>query len=100
MRLYANRREQGFAPAEEVAHEPANDRLPLFSNTATELVLLGNLLGSDMPELCRIRHNEIRCWPNLGHGRFGEGRKISDLPFAYEQFDSSRVRLADLDGSA
>lgn len=99
VRLYANRREQGFATAEEVAHEPANDRLPLFSNTATELVLLGNLLGSDMPELCRIRHNEIRCWPNLGHGRFGEGRKISDLPFAYEQFDSSRVRLADLDGS-
>ncbi|MBP5955354.1 toxin [Pseudomonas anatoliensis] len=99
VRLYANRREQGFAPAEEVPHEPANDRLPLFSNTPTELVLLGNLLGSDMPELCRIRHNEIRCWPNLGHGRFGEGRKISDLPFAYEQFDSSRVRLADLDGS-
>ncbi|MFJ7314045.1 SpvB/TcaC N-terminal domain-containing protein [Pseudomonas sp. NPDC098747] len=99
VRLYANRREQGFAPAEEVLHGPANDRLPLFSNTPTELVLLGNLLGSDMPELCRIRHDEIRCWPNLGHGRFGKGQKISDLPFTYEQFDSSQVRLADLDGS-
>lgn len=99
VRLYANRREEGFAPAQDVRHEPEEDRLPLFSNTATELVLLGNLLGSDMPELCRIRHNEIRCWPNLGHGRFGEGRKISDLPFSYAQFDSSRVRLADLDGS-
>lgn len=99
VRLYASRREEGFAPAQDVPHEPAEDRLPLFSNTPTELVLLGNLLGSDMPELCRIRHNEIRCWPNLGHGRFGKGYKISDLPFTYEQFDSSRVRLADLDGS-
>ena len=99
VRLYANAREQGFAAPEEVAHQPDDDRLPLFSNSRTELVLLGNLLGSDMPDLCRIRHDEIRCWPNLGHGRFGKGRKISELPFNYEQFDSSRVRLADLDGS-
>lgn len=99
VRLYANRREEGFAAAEDVEHEPDDDRLPLFSDSRTELVLLGNLLGSDMPELCRIRHDEIRCWPNLGHGRFGAGRKISALPFSYEQFDSSRVRLADLDGS-
>ncbi|MFJ2480949.1 SpvB/TcaC N-terminal domain-containing protein [Pseudomonas sp. NPDC087598] len=99
VRLYANQREQGFARAEDVPHTPVNDRLPLFSNSPTELVLLGNLLGSDMPELCRIRHDQITCWPNLGHGRFGEGRKISSLPFTYEQFDSARVRLADLDGS-
>jgi hypothetical protein len=99
VRLYANQREQGFAAPEEVPHEPDDDRLPLFSNSRTELVLLGNLLGSDMPELCRIRHDEIRCWPNLGHGRFGRGRKIGELPFRYETFDSSRVRLADLDGS-
>lgn len=99
VRLYANVREQGFAAPEEVAHQPDDDRLPLFSDSRTELVLLGNLLGSDMPDLCRIRHDEIRCWPNLGHGRFGKGRKISELPFNYEQFDSSRVRLADLDGS-
>lgn len=99
VKVYANRREHGFAAAEEIAHQPDDDRLPLFSDSPTELVLLGNLLGSDMPELCRIRHDEIRCWPNLGHGRFGKGRKISALPFAYEQFDASRVRLADLDGS-
>ncbi|WP_434709699.1 toxin [Pseudomonas sp. R1-1] len=99
VKVYANRREHGFAAAEEVAHEPDDDRLPLLADSPAELVLLGNLLGSDMPELCRIRHDEIRCWPNLGHGRFGRGRKISDLPFTYEQFDASRVHLADLDGS-
>lgn len=99
VRLYANRREEGFAAAQDVPHVPVDDRLPLFSHSPTELVLLGNVMGSDMPELCRIRPDEIRCWPNLGHGRFGEGRKISALPFTYEQFDASRVRLADLDGS-
>lgn len=99
VRLYASLREKGFAAAQEIPHEYDDDRLPVFSHSQTELVLLGNLLGSDMPELCRIRHDEVRCWPNLGHGKFGKGRKISALPFTYEEFDASRVRLADLDGS-
>jgi hypothetical protein len=99
VRLYANRREEGFAPGQEVEHEPNTDRLPLFSNSRTELVMLGNLLGSDMTELCRIRHDEIKCWPNLGHGRFGEGFVMSALPFDYATFDAARVRIADLDGS-
>lgn len=99
VRLYANRREEGFAPGQDVEHTPDNDRLPLFSNARSELVLLGNLLGSDMTELCRIRHDEIKCWPNLGHGRFGKGFVMSALPFDYATFDATRVRIADLDGS-
>lgn len=99
VRVYANRREAGFAPAEDVEHLPPDDRLPLFSDSRKELVILSNLLGSDMPELCRIRHNEIKCWPNLGHGTFAEGRVISELPFSYEAFDAQRVLIADIDGS-
>lgn len=99
VRVYANRREEGFGPAEDVEHTPKDDRLPLFSNSPNELVMLSNLLGSDMPELCRIRHDKIECWPNLGHGKFAQGRVISDLPFQYEAFDAKRVRIADIDGS-
>ncbi|WP_283181482.1 SpvB/TcaC N-terminal domain-containing protein [Pseudomonas svalbardensis] len=99
VRLYANRREEGFAPGQDVEHKPETDRLPLFSNSRSELVMLGNLLGSDMTELCRIRHDEIRCWPNLGHGLFGKGFVMSALPFDYATFDAARVRIADLDGS-
>lgn len=99
VRLYANQREGGFAPAQEVEHQPDTDRLPLFSNSRSELVMLGNLLGSDMTELCRIRHDEVKCWPNLGHGRFGKGFVMSALPFDYATFDAARVRIADLNGS-
>lgn len=99
VRLYANRRAEGFAKGQDVPHWPDDDRLPLFSDTPTELVFLGNMLGSDMSELCRIRHDEIKCWPNLGHGRFGAGFVMSALPFSYNEFDAARVRIADLDGS-
>ncbi|WP_420233775.1 SpvB/TcaC N-terminal domain-containing protein [Pseudomonas sp. ABY48] len=98
VRLYANLREEGFAPGVDVPHEPNSD-LPLFSDVRSELVFFGNMLGSDSSELCRIRFNEIKCWPNLGHGRFGEGLLMSALPFTYAEFNADQVRIADLDGS-
>lgn len=99
VRFYRNNLEDGFQQAKEVPHEPGDDRLPLFSNAASELVFLGNLLGSDTAELCRIRHDEIKCWPNLGHGKFGKGRVLSGPKFEYDEFVAARVRIADLDGS-
>ncbi|WP_445181164.1 SpvB/TcaC N-terminal domain-containing protein [Pseudomonas sp. McL0111] len=99
VRVYANQRTEGFATAEDVPHLPSGDRLPLFSNSPHELVIFGNLQGGNASGLYRICHNEIKCWPNLGHGKFGKGRVISALPFDYSDFDSARVRIADLDGS-
>ena len=98
VRLYPNRREDGFGQGLDVPRKPDSDSLPLFSHSRSELVMLGNLLGGDMSELCRIRHDEIKCWPNLGHGRFGKDFVMSALPFDYATFDSARVRIADLDG--
>ena len=97
VRVYANRRDHGFAPAREVPHD--EDSLPIPGNHRSELVALTDLLGSGQQHLVRIRHNEVRLWPNLGHGRFGRGMHLASLPFTYEEFDASRVLLADLDGS-
>ncbi|WP_439849866.1 SpvB/TcaC N-terminal domain-containing protein [Pseudomonas syringae] len=97
VRLYANRRAEGFAAAVDVPHD--EDRLPLLSDSSTELVAFSDLLGTGQQHLIRIRHNEIRVWPNLGGGRFGKGQLFASLPYTYEAFDSSCVRLADLDGS-
>ncbi|MDP0964923.1 hypothetical protein Q6264_28990, partial [Klebsiella pneumoniae] len=38
-------------------------------------------------------------WPNLGRGRFGKGFVWQKLPFTYDEFDASRILLADFDGS-
>ncbi|WP_192562210.1 SpvB/TcaC N-terminal domain-containing protein [Pseudomonas gozinkensis] len=96
VRVYANLREKGFAPGQDVPHTP--DRLPLFGDDRSELVSFSGMGASGM-ELCRIRHDEIRCWISLGHGRFTEGFMLSDLPFNHGEFDADRVRIADLDGS-
>ncbi|KDD68058.1 toxin [Pseudomonas mandelii PD30] len=99
VRLYANQNKIGFAPATEVSRHTDEDDLPQPGNSSCELVAFSDLLGSGQQHLIRIRHNEVKCWPNLGQGRFGKGRVIATLDFSYEQFDASRVLLADLDGS-
>jgi hypothetical protein len=97
VRLYSSRRAVGFSHGANVPHD--DDSLPLLSSTQTELVAFSDPLGSATQHLIRIRHNEVKVWPNLGHGKFGKGFILCQLDFKYAEFDSSRVRLADLDGS-
>ena len=104
VRLYANRRTTGFAEAVDVLRDEKNaagdvDELPVLSNSATEVVAFADVLGSGQQHLVRIRHDEVKCWPNLGRGRFGKGFVLCALPFAYSEFNASRLLLADLDGS-
>jgi len=99
VRLYANQKITGFAPATQVSRHADEDDLPQPGNSPSELVAFSDLLGSGQQHLIRVRHNEVKCWPNLGRGRFAKGRVIATLDFAYEQFDASRILMADLDGS-
>ncbi|MFZ3279937.1 SpvB/TcaC N-terminal domain-containing protein [Pseudomonas sp.] len=104
VRLYANRRAAGFADGIDVPHleknaEGDDDELPTLSHTQTELVAFADVLGSGQQQWVRIRHNEVKCWPHLGRGRFGRGFVLCTLPFAESEFNAARVLLTDLDGS-
>lgn len=99
VRLYINQGPQGFASGTDIDHQPDDDHLPLPGNGTTELLAFSDVLGSGQQHLIRIRHNEVKCWPNLGRGRFGKGFVFATLPFTYAEFEASRVLLGDLDGS-
>ncbi|VVE65056.1 Mono(ADP-ribosyl)transferase SpvB [Pandoraea anapnoica] len=96
VRLYANRRDQGFAAPVDIPHAHA---LPCRTDGRSELVALSDILGTGQPHLVRVRQDEITVWPNLGRGRFGAARPFSNVPRWPDEFDASRVRLVDLDGS-
>ncbi len=104
VRLYANRREHGFDDGIDVPHlaktpDGDDDELPSLLHGQTEVVALADLLGSGQQHLVRIRHNEVKVWPNLGRGRFGKGFVLCALPFTYSEFNAAQVLMADLDGS-
>ncbi len=99
VRLYASRRAEGFAAAQEVEHSVDDDRLPLLSGARNQLVAFADVLGTGQQHLIEVRHDQLKCWPNLGRGRFGKGFVWCKLPFAYAEFDASRILLADFDGT-
>ncbi len=60
-----------------------------------------DMSGDGLSDVVRILNGSISYWPNLGYGRFGprihmKGAPRFDSP---DQFDPSRIRLADVDGS-
>lgn len=97
VRLYANRQKKGFEPAIEVSHT-LDDTLPIISASPNELVAFSDVLATGQQHLVRIRHNEVKCWPNLGRGRFAQGFVLAALPFRYEMFKATHVLLVDLNG--
>lgn len=98
VRVYPSRRGAGYAKGKDVSHA-SGDSLPVLGDGRAELVAFSDVLGNGQQHLIRVRHDEIRCWPNRGHGAFGSGYRLAALPFSHAEFDANRLLLADLDGS-
>jgi hypothetical protein len=96
VRLYRNQGGEFAAPI-DIAH--SGEDLPLQGSAIDELVAFSDVLGSGQQHLIRIRHNQVQCWPNLGHGRFGQPLLLATLPFAPGELHPAQISLADLDGS-
>lgn len=99
---YPSAGEEGFGPAVRVASGSGDDRRPalVFADAATA-VFLADMTGDGLADLVRVRHDEVRYWPNRGHGRFGDAVVMDDPPLLDrpDLFDPRRVLLADLDGA-
>jgi hypothetical protein len=97
VRLYLNECADGFAAPRQVPHE--GTPLPMTSTARDELVAFSDVLGSGQHHLVRVRHDAGLCWPNLGHGRFGEPIDFARLSLSQAYFNPSSVFLVDIDGS-
>ena len=98
VRLYINLTDKGFDNPVEVNRLSTETALPVVNDERSELVAFSDLLGSGQQHLIHITGQAVRCFPNLGRGRFGEPVNFGRLDFAGE-FNPAHVRLADLDGS-
>jgi len=100
VRLYTNLgQDKGFTSARDVPHQGDLALPQPGDNWETEVVGFGDLLGSGKQHLFRLRCNSLQCWPNLGHGRFGQPVVLQSPIFDYNAFNASRVLIADVDGS-
>jgi hypothetical protein len=67
----------------------------------THSIFLADMSGDGLTDIVRIRNGEVCYWPNLGYGRFGAKVTMNFAPeFDYaDAFDSTLIRLADIDGT-
>lgn len=94
--------EDGFGPPRRVPlplDEEHGPRVVFADGTGS--IHLADLSGDGLSDIARIRNGEVCYWPNLGHGRFGAKITMDNAPRFDnpDQFDPSRIRLADIDGS-
>lgn len=62
---------------------------------------LSDMTGDGLTDVVRVRNGHVAYWPNRGRGRFGRRVEMEGAPRfdRSDQFDPSRVRLADLTGT-
>jgi RHS repeat-associated protein len=99
---YPSLARQGFGPSGAVRLLDDEEQGPaLVFADATQSIHLADMSGDGLADIVRLRNGEVCYWPNLGYGRFGakvtmDGAPRFDFP---DQFNSGRIRLADVDGS-
>ncbi|HYE42782.1 MAG TPA: toxin TcdB middle/N-terminal domain-containing protein, partial [Caulobacteraceae bacterium] len=87
---------EGYAPALRRARD---NLLPLTTlPQAGENVRSADVLGGGTAPIIELRDGSVRCWPNLGHGRFGAPVDLP-APVLPSSVRGERVVLADLFGS-
>ncbi|MCT8342853.1 virulence protein [Photorhabdus kleinii] len=97
VRLYANQR-NGWRKGQDVP-QSTGITLPVTGTDARKLVAFSDMLGSGQQHLVEIRANRVTCWPNLGHGRFGQPLTLPGFSQPETSFNPERLFLADIDGS-
>lgn len=73
--------------------------LPVPGANPATLVAFSDLPGSGQQHLVEIRADGVTCWPNLGHGHFGQPLTLTGFSQPAATFNPDRVYLADTDGS-
>ena len=99
---YPSLAEGGFGPAHRIPKPSDEEKGPhLVFADAAHAIYLADMSGDGLTDLVRLRNGEVCYWPNLGYGRFGAKVTMDNAPWldAPDQFDQSRIQLADIDGS-
>lgn len=99
---YPSKAEDGFSASSYIRKALDEENGPtLVLADGTQSIFLSDMSGDGLTDLVRIRNGEICYWPNQGYGRFGRKVGMDNAPHfdTPDQFNHSRLRLADIDGT-
>lgn len=90
-----------FRPPVDVPRPRDIDAVPTLADDTELDFMFADMTGDGLADLVRVQPGRVSFWPSLGNGLFGEAVVMDGAPqFAPEgQFEASRIRMVDLDGS-
>jgi RHS repeat-associated protein len=90
-----------FSVPVDIPRPDGPDGIPTLTDDPALDFVFADMTGDGLADLVRVQNGRIWYWPSLGNGYFGDAIVMQDVPqFAAEaEFDSSRLRFADIDGS-
>jgi RHS repeat-associated protein len=97
VRAYPSRGERGFGPPDMAL--PPEGFPPDQGGGPKCLDTYADLIGDGLSHRVRISQGRVEYWPDLGYGAFGSPVALANAPHYGPTFDTTRLFLADLDGS-
>lgn len=99
---YASSGVDGFEAAREIPRpDTRSGGAPTLTQNHGLHTFFADMTGDGLPDMVRVDHGRVEYWPNLGYGTFGTGVVMGSPPNieSFGQYDTSRLRWVDLDGS-
>ncbi len=100
---YPFKGKEGFDKPYEFSKPVSNGKLysPFVGNNLANDYFLADMTGDGLSDQVRISNGQVIYYPNLGNGHFGEQVIMENAPLIDfdNTYDTSRIRLFDLDGS-
>ncbi len=99
---YQSLAKKGFESSTCIFQELDEEKGPrIILNESYQSIYLADMSGDGLSDLVRIKNGEVCYWPNLGYGKFGSKVTMDNSPWfdTPDQFDTKKIRLADIDGA-
>ncbi|KAK4451980.1 virulence plasmid 65kDa B protein-domain-containing protein [Podospora aff. communis PSN243] len=91
----------GFGVQRRISLAPQAGGVPCLASNADVRTYAADMNGDGLTDLVQVQEGKVVYWPNFGDGNFGAPVEMGNPPrFAAQgDFDHSRLRLMDIDGS-
>lgn len=97
VQYYPSEGTEGFAASVRIEQRAG---FPVTSEAGARAFLgFADVFGDGLQHLVRIQNGIVECWPNIGYGRFAPKVLLGTAPQYRGGESSSRMFLADTDGS-
>lgn len=96
---YFNKAEKGWGDQPVVVKRAFGADEQPEVNLEDPHIRMADIVGDGRTHLVQVHSGRVLYWPNLGHGKWGKVKRMTNAPQLPRNYDPARLFFADIDGS-